>query len=86
METLKIQQSALARRNKANKRWLAWFDKEVEPQLKRFDNLKSDLGTLYETAKAKHQSGIQLLRKEFNYHPEFKRPGDVITGVSFTPK
>lgn len=74
------------RRNKANKRWLTWFDKEVEPQLQRFDNLKADLGTLYDTAKAKHRQGIQILREEFGYHPEFKRPGDVISGVSFTPK
>lgn len=86
LATLKIRQDALQRRTKANKKWVGWFDAEVEPQLQRFDNLKADLSGLYESAKQRHAEGIQLLREEFGYHPEFKRPGDVITGVSFTPK
>lgn len=86
MASLKIRQEALQRRLKSNKRWVEWFDAEVEPQLQRFDNLKADLSGLYADAKQRHAKGIQLLRREFGYHPEFKRPGDVITGVSFTPK
>ena len=81
-----MRQDALKRRVKSNKKWLGWFDDEVEPQLQRFDGLKADLSGLYESAKQRHAAGIKILREEFGYHPEFKRPGDVITGVSFTPK
>jgi len=42
---------------------------------------------LYDRAKAKHAQGINVLKREYDYHPEFSkgRPGE-FKGVPFKPK
>ena len=41
---------------------------------------------LYNDARIGHQKGLQLLIKEFDYHPAFKQRDDAFSSVPFNPK
>jgi len=47
--------------------------------------LVDEIGVLYGAAKDKHLAAINLLIREFNYHPMFKHWDDEFTGVPFRP-
>jgi hypothetical protein len=51
-----------------------------------YKNMTGDIAKIYDKAKVGHAKGIVVLKKEFGYHPEFKRPGDTFTGIAFKPK
>ena len=44
------------------------------------------MGVLYQNAKDKHAGGLEMLKKHFDYHPEFKRWSDTFSAVPFRPK
>lgn len=52
----------------------------------RYDDNVAAIGKLYENAKQKHAAGIDVLKREFGYHPQFKRATDQFSGVPFRPK
>ena len=62
------------------------YETDLGPFAKKYDEITADIGSIYDVAKRKHYKGIQVLRKEFNYHPAFKRPGDTFTAIPFKPK
>jgi len=73
-----------ARYNK-NKAWVDVYDEDIGPFEKTYVNLVEEIHRLYEAAKGKHVAAIDLLIKEFNYHPLFKHWDDEFTGVPFKP-
>jgi len=44
------------------------------------------MAVLYQNAKDKHTGGLEMLKKHFDYHPEFKRWSDTFSAVPFRPK
>ena len=76
----------LEKRVKKNEEWGSTYDNEVGPFAERYNAMTADIGVIYEKAKIGHKKGIQLLKDEFGYHPEFKKPGNDFTGTPFSPK
>ncbi|KAF4666361.1 hypothetical protein FOZ61_009840 [Perkinsus olseni] len=57
--------------------------------MKKFDSMESFLEGEYHAARDKHRKGIELLKREFGYHPAYRkglRPGREFTATYFTPK
>jgi hypothetical protein len=52
----------------------------------RGDIMAAQMGVLYQNAKDKHSGGLEMLKKHFDYHPEFKRWSDTFSAVPFRPK
>ena len=52
----------------------------------QYSELVGTIQNVYDNAKEFHAKGIELLVKDFNYHPAFKRHSDTFTGTPFTPK
>jgi hypothetical protein len=52
----------------------------------RYDELAVGVSDLYDNAKIEHAKGIQLLVKEFDYHPMFKTQAGGFTASPFRPK
>lgn len=53
----------------------------------RYETLTVDIKDLYNNAADQHLKGIELLIREFEYHPQFKKNGDKdFTAVPFRPK
>ena len=52
----------------------------------RGDMVAAQMGVLYQNAKDKHSGGLEMLKKHFDYHPEFKRWSDTFSAVPFRPK
>ena len=87
LQSLRLEKDRIRRELRRDEHWLQWYEGQVEPHLDKFDNLGHELGALYAAAKSKHAAGIELLTREFDYHPAFRRPGDVISAKStYTPK
>ncbi len=61
------------------------FHDDVGPFAKKYQTLVDEISTLYGEAKEKHAQGIQLLVRDFSYHPLFKRWDDNFTSVPFKP-
>jgi len=49
------------------------------------DNVKATKET-YANAKKFHAKGIESLKREFGYHPIFKRPGDTFSATPWRPR
>ena len=86
IERLEKEKAALLRDSEQQRAWCADFDKQIGPFDARYSVLKTSIGGLYDEAKAKHASGLQLLIDKFNYHPAFKRWSDDFTAAPFKPK
>ncbi|KAF4723106.1 Casein kinase II subunit alpha [Perkinsus olseni] len=57
--------------------------------MKKFDSMESFLEGEYHAARDKHRKGIELLKREFGYHPAYRkglRPGREFSATYFTPK
>ena len=52
---------------------------------RKYQNLTGDIATLYDNAKEEHAKGIEVLIKEFDYHPLFKRKDGEFTATPFRP-
>lgn len=73
-------------RIKANTEWAAKYDLEVGPFAKKYEDMTKNIGNIYEQAKEGHKRGILVLKKEFGYHPAFRRPQDTFSAIPFIPK
>ena len=82
---LNRQKEQVTKRLKANEEWARSFDAEIGPFEKKYQNLTGDIATLYDNAKEEHAKGIEVLIKEFDYHPLFKRKDGEFTATPFRP-
>jgi hypothetical protein len=73
-------------RLRKNEVWAKEFDAQIGPFEAKYKGLTKDIAGLYENAKIQHAKGIEVLKREFNYHPAFKRPQDDFFAVPFVPK
>ena len=69
-----------------NKVWAAEFDGQIGPFEAKYKGLTKDISTLYENAKRQHKKGLEVLKREFDYHPAFKNREDGFFAVPFVPK
>ena len=51
----------------------------------RYTGLTTGIKDLYNNAKAQHAKGVELLIKEFEYHPAFKIKENGFTARPFKP-
>ena len=82
---LQKRKDELIARMEANNSWATNYEKNVGPFADRYKQMTADIGVIYDKAKIGHSKGIEMLKKEFNYHPAFKRPGDSFYGIPFKP-
>ena len=82
---LQKRKDELTSRMKENKAWATTYDRDVGPFADRYKAMTADIAVIYEKAKVGHAKGITMLKQEFGYHPEFKRPGDSFFGIPYTP-
>ena len=85
LKNLENRKADLLARIKSNNEWLHTYNNEVGPFAEKYKNMTSDIQKIYGNAKKGHAAGIQLLEKEFGYHPIFKRPLDTFSATTFTP-
>eukprot|EP00397_Hematodinium_sp_SG-2012_P064186 GEMP01090207.1.p1 GENE.GEMP01090207.1~~GEMP01090207.1.p1 ORF type:complete len:138 (+),score=27.80 GEMP01090207.1:74-487(+) len=54
--------------------------------LEQFDGMEAGLKDVYDTVRVKHKRCVELLKKDFGYHPAFRRgvPNE-FTGTYYTP-
>lgn len=62
------------------------FQQDVGPFAQRYKDMTKEIGVIYEQAKLGHSKGTNLLKKEFGYHPAYKRPQDTFSAVPFRPR
>mmetsp|Transcript_14202 Transcript_14202/g.49396 ORF Transcript_14202/g.49396 Transcript_14202/m.49396 type:complete len:159 (-) Transcript_14202:71-547(-) len=86
LERLAVEREEALERLEKNRTWAAKFDKEIGPFERKYETLTIDIKDLYNNAADQHLKGIELLIREFEYHPQFKRQGDKFTAVPFRPK
>lgn len=58
----------------------------IGPFQKTYENNTKEIGGIYGNARKQHAAGINMLIREFDYHPPFKRHSDTFTAVPFNPK
>jgi hypothetical protein len=46
----------------------------------------AETGKLYGDAKEKHAAGVELLCRDFGYHPAYRRWHDTFTATPWKPK
>ena len=61
------------------------YDTDIGPFENMYEDLVEEIHRLYDNAKDKHKAAIELLIKEFQYHPLFKHHDDFFSGVPFKP-
>lgn len=83
---IRDEKAFLATRMKKDKEWLAAYDERATPLEGLYQGSVAAIGQIYDAAKDRHAHGIDILKKEFDYHPTFKRAGDSFTGKPFKPK
>lgn len=76
----------IERRIEANTRWTSSFDQDLGPFEKMYQAKTKEIASIYDDAKERHKEGIKVLVNEFDYHPEFFRPGDSFHATPFVPK
>jgi len=85
VERLRRRKADLEARMQENKTWSDQFDRDIGPFEQKYKALVEEIHGLYGEAKLKHAEGLNLLIKEFAYHPAFKRWNDEFTAVPFRP-
>eukprot|EP01006_Ploeotia_vitrea_P067313 TRINITY_DN96932_c0_g1_i1.p2 TRINITY_DN96932_c0_g1~~TRINITY_DN96932_c0_g1_i1.p2 ORF type:complete len:157 (+),score=62.65 TRINITY_DN96932_c0_g1_i1:104-574(+) len=85
LSKLEKRKAFLEQRMAENRKWIDNFDKQIGPFEKRYEHLADSISGLYENAKEKHASALQILVDKFHYHPAFKRWDDDFTAVPFKP-
>ena len=83
---LKKEREMLQTRVKENEIWAKKFDEKIGPFEQKYVGLTDGISDIYDNAKAKHQIGIEVLKKEFNYHPLWKLNEDDFTSTPFRPE
>ena len=75
----------LQSRVEQNEIWAKKFDDKIGPFEKKYVGLTDGISGIYNNAKEKHAIGIEVLKKEFNYHPLWKLSDDDFTATPFRP-
>ncbi len=86
LRRIEIDKEDTRLRMQRNEEWLRAFDERIAPFERKYDELSTGIGTLYDDAKKGHEHGIALLIQEFKYHPMFKVDETGFTGTPFRPK
>ncbi len=73
-------------RIEANTRWSSSFDQDLGPFEQMYKAKTREIASIYDDAKERHKEGMKVLVNDFNYHPEFFRPGDGFRAIPFVPK
>lgn len=87
-ELLRIQEekAAAQARIARNKALLGNFGTDFGPIEAAAEAQVAQISALYDMARERHAHGIDILKRDFGYHPLYKRPGDGVTGVPFKPR
>ncbi|CAM9501055.1 unnamed protein product [Discosporangium mesarthrocarpum] len=87
-ELAKLEQrkQEIEERIEANMAWAKSYGTDFGPFEQMYLNKTQAIGNIYDDAKARHRAGIKVLKAEFNYHPEFKRPKDTFRATPFVPR
>mmetsp|Transcript_16564 Transcript_16564/g.42051 ORF Transcript_16564/g.42051 Transcript_16564/m.42051 type:complete len:149 (+) Transcript_16564:123-569(+) len=72
-------------RIKTGKDWLENYETNIAPIAGQYDKMVAGMGEIYQTAVDGHTKGIELLKKDFGYHPAYKRHDDKFTATPFKP-
>jgi len=83
---MKSQRDMLAARIQENKQFTKDFERDIGPFQDKYHAMVGEVDVLYGEAKGRHASGIQLLIREFDYHPSFKRWNDEFSSTPWKPK
>ena len=87
---LSTRKEDLLSRIKQNEEWAKQYDLKIGPFEETYDNMTGEIGKTYDHAKEGHERGLQVLIKEFGYHPAFKQTlssgEEPFTAVPFKPK
>jgi len=82
---LNKEREMLEQRVRENMEWAKKFDDKIGPFEKKYVKLTDGISDIYENAKNKHAIGIEVLKKEFGYHPLWKLSDDDFTATPFRP-
>ena len=80
------ERDMLENRMKENSVWADKFDLQIGPFEKMYDQLTDGMTSLYDNAKTEHRKGIDVLIREFNYHPLWKKDNGCFTATPFKPE
>ena len=86
IERLRLEADALLEDKKKTQEWCAEYDRVIGPMQMTYGNNITGIQSCYENAKDFHGKGIDLLKKEFNYNPAFKKHGHEFHAIPFRPK
>jgi hypothetical protein len=56
------------------------------PFHENFERMVEETGKLYGAAKEKHAAGVELLCRDFGYHPAYKRWHDTFSSTPWKPQ
>jgi hypothetical protein len=68
-----------------NKKFAQDYKDQIGPFDKEYDKISTSIAELYGDAKVKYYDGVELLKREFRYHPTFKRWNDDFSSTPFRP-
>ena len=80
------ERTFLENRLKSNNEFAEKFDAQIGPFEKMYDKLTDGMTSLYDNAKTEHKKGIDVLIREFNYHPLWKQSNDCFNATPFKPE
>lgn len=83
---LESQKKELEKRLKKNREWAVRYDRDIGPFQSTYAKNKASIKVQYDKARVFHGKGIEMLKKDFGYHPLFKHPQDTFVAVPFRPK
>lgn len=86
IKELTVRRELIEARHKKNSDWLKDYDNGIGHFETQYANLVKEIDSVYDDAKEKHKAGINLLIRDFNYHPAFKRWNDEFYATPFVPK
>eukprot|EP00238_Polyblepharides_amylifera_P005215 CAMPEP_0196600360 /NCGR_PEP_ID=MMETSP1081-20130531/95345_1 /TAXON_ID=36882 /ORGANISM="Pyramimonas amylifera, Strain CCMP720" /LENGTH=143 /DNA_ID=CAMNT_0041926193 /DNA_START=457 /DNA_END=888 /DNA_ORIENTATION=+ len=62
------------------------FEEMIGPFLKQYAHLCTDMGAINQEVNIKHTTAMEILRKNFDYHPAYKRWSDAFSPVPWKPE
>ena len=61
------------------------YETNIAPFEGQYDNMVSGIGDIFLNACDRHAKGVDMLKKEFDYHPSYKKHSDRFSAVPFKP-
>ena len=86
IKQLAVKRELLDERVKKNRAWLKDYEESIGPFQTQYANLVAEIESTYGEAKERHRAGVEILIRDFDYHPTFKRWDDNFTATPFVPK